>query len=338
MRKVAIVGAGISGLACAQLLQDAGASVSVFEKSGVVGGRAATRIVGAESFDHGAQYFTARSDVFERQIEIWLEKKVIARWAGSIGSLTDGQMIAEKHSHKRFVGAPHMRSLAEHMSSNLSVAKNSKVNRLSRSGQTWRLDFEKGEAVSDFDAVILSMPANQSAALLEKLGTNDFLLQACQNVTLTPCWSTMVSFAERLNLPFDGLFINNSHLSWVCRDSSKPGRKPGERWVLHATPSWSEIHIGDDQLSASENLIAEFLAITGSKGPTITNSWSKLWRFAAPSDIDQRVELPSRLVTSVTNEGLGICGDWCHGARVESAFLSGQATANEVLRLFTTQD
>lgn len=29
--------------------------------------------------------------------------------------------------------------------------------------------------------------------------------------------------------------------------------------------------------------------------------------------------------------GLGVCGDWCTGARIERAFLSGQAIARRVL-------
>ncbi len=59
--KVAVIGAGISGLMCARTLADHGCDVSVFEKSRGVSGRMSTRRVDDSlSFDHGAQYFTAR--------------------------------------------------------------------------------------------------------------------------------------------------------------------------------------------------------------------------------------------------------------------------------------
>ena len=41
--RVAIIGAGIAGIACARLLTDAGHSVRMFDKSGGIGGRMATR-------------------------------------------------------------------------------------------------------------------------------------------------------------------------------------------------------------------------------------------------------------------------------------------------------
>ena len=176
-KRIAIVGAGISGLTCARLLRDAGASVAIFEKNAVVGGRAATRIVGAESFDHGAQYFTARSDSFKKQVTLWLEAGAIARWKGRVGSITDGQILAEKNSHERFVGAPYMRSLAEYMASALPVVKNSRVNGLSKHNKKWRVTFADGHETSGFDAVVVAMPASQAAALIESLGDRDSLVQ-----------------------------------------------------------------------------------------------------------------------------------------------------------------
>ena len=61
MPTVAIVAAGMSGLACARTLTDQGYAVTVFEKSRGVGGRMATRRTQHDiTFDHGAQYFTTR--------------------------------------------------------------------------------------------------------------------------------------------------------------------------------------------------------------------------------------------------------------------------------------
>ena len=60
MMRVAIIGAGMSGLACARRLVDAGLSPVVFDKGQGIGGRMATHRVDGLQFDHGAQYVTAQ--------------------------------------------------------------------------------------------------------------------------------------------------------------------------------------------------------------------------------------------------------------------------------------
>ena len=71
--RIAIVGAGISGLACARALADAGLNVQVFEKSLGVAGRMSTRRGELGQCDHGAQYFTARDAAFRAQVQEWIE-------------------------------------------------------------------------------------------------------------------------------------------------------------------------------------------------------------------------------------------------------------------------
>ena len=66
---IAIVGAGIAGIACARTLVQAGHQVTLFEKSATVGGRMATRDTPFGSFDYGAQYFTARDARFIRALQ-----------------------------------------------------------------------------------------------------------------------------------------------------------------------------------------------------------------------------------------------------------------------------
>ena len=61
---IAIVGAGIAGLAAARRLRAAGLTCTLFDKSPGLGGRMATRREGYLRFDHGAQYFTARGPRF----------------------------------------------------------------------------------------------------------------------------------------------------------------------------------------------------------------------------------------------------------------------------------
>ncbi len=58
MKKIAVIGAGISGLSCAYSLQKAGFSVEVFEKTSFLGGRMSTNVKNGFHFDIGADHLS----------------------------------------------------------------------------------------------------------------------------------------------------------------------------------------------------------------------------------------------------------------------------------------
>lgn len=70
---IAIVGAGIAGVACANALAAEGIAATVYERSGGVGGRLATVVLPegapAYAFDHGAQSFNVRTEAFRRAVD-----------------------------------------------------------------------------------------------------------------------------------------------------------------------------------------------------------------------------------------------------------------------------
>jgi predicted NAD/FAD-dependent oxidoreductase len=68
MKRIAIIGAGLSGLVLARRLGDI-AQVTIFEKFRSVGGRMATRYAHDYEFDHGAQFFTARTLEFREFLQ-----------------------------------------------------------------------------------------------------------------------------------------------------------------------------------------------------------------------------------------------------------------------------
>ena len=78
---VAVIGAGLAGLACANALREAGWPVTVFERSETVGGRCATRATELGGFDHGLQYFTAHSPAVAAMLAPLVKSGVIAAWS-----------------------------------------------------------------------------------------------------------------------------------------------------------------------------------------------------------------------------------------------------------------
>lgn len=314
--KVAVVGAGIAGLTCARRLIENNVDVQVFDKGRHLGGRVATRFASRSDssfyFDHGAQYFTARSEVFKSETDSWIESGVAAPWEGKIGSVLKGEFESQQGSHARYVGIPYMRSIAEYLGRNLSVDTGCRVQQIHQDGTNYLLEFELGESSSSYEAVVLAVPPAQAAALLDDF--SDLKTQSSM-VKMSACWSTFVSFKTDLQIEFDGLFVNGSALSWICRDSSKPLRPRGERWVLHSTHDWAERHLDLQGDEVSAILLQELFAATNHCQSPVEFQKSHRWLYAFPKEELQNDYLQSgRLL---------VCGDWCGGSRVESAYLSG---------------
>ena len=79
-KRVAVIGAGVAGLASARVLRRAGFYVEVFEQDRIIGGRMATTRLGIVTFDHGAQYVTARLTAFQRYLDELVGTGYATRW------------------------------------------------------------------------------------------------------------------------------------------------------------------------------------------------------------------------------------------------------------------
>jgi len=167
----------------------------------------------------------------------------------------------------------------------------------------------------------VTVPAPQAGPLLAE---EPWLEEATRRARLHPCWAVLAAYAEALDVPFDGAFVEHPALSWVARNSSKPGRPPGEAWVLHAGREWSEAHLEGDPREVAPLLLAAFDEVVGRALPRPVFLHAHRWRFAQP---DPALEAPC-LWDSAARLGAG--GDWCGGPRVEGASLSGSALADRV--------
>lgn len=68
-KRIAVIGAGLAGIAAAHALTSRNAHVTIFEKSRGYGGRCATKRWQGHVVDHGAQYFTLRDERFKHAVE-----------------------------------------------------------------------------------------------------------------------------------------------------------------------------------------------------------------------------------------------------------------------------
>lgn len=320
--QVAIIGAGISGLSCANELLKHNVDVQLFDKGRHTGGRVASRTDASAYFDHGAQYFTARSEVFQKEVRSLVANNAAALWKGQIAKVDEGVFEAERHTHERYVGVPYMRSVAEYLARNLAVKTERRVTRIDIDGRKYNLQFEDGSKSSGFAAVVVAVPAAQAALLMENFPD----LQAkSASIEMAACWATFVSLSSRLQIPYDGLFVSGASLSWISRDSSKPLRPCGERWVLHSTHEWAEEHLNLSADDVSTMLLGELFSVTKQEAISAEYIKSHRWLYAIPQE-EQNFEI-------LQSANLVVCGDWCSSGRVEGAYLSGLRAAAAVLNL-----
>ncbi len=327
---VAVVGAGLAGLACATALVAAGHRVTVFEKSRGVAGRMSTRRGEGWQCDHGAQYFTARSSSFSAEVSRWVEAGVAKLWAPRLAVFGEATLHRADAALQRYVGTPQMTAPAQWLASALPapVKTGVQIEGLQRSGTTWRLQVGAALLEDEFDAVVLALPAPQAAALLQDCAPA--LAQQAAAVRMRPSWALMLNYAAPLELGFEAAFVNQGPLRWVARNSSKPGRSGAESWLLHAQPEWSEarLHMPAEQVAAE--LQEAFAAL----GAPPAEQWNAhRWLYA---DTASAHEGPPAQSVWDEASGLGLCGDWLGTGKVEGAWLSGQRLAQQMSISATT--
>lgn len=317
--KIAIVGAGIAGLACAEALETRGHGVVLFDKGRGPGGRMATRRVagpqGEIAFDHGAQYFTARDPAFAAQVEQWAAAGVAAAWPAAGGDA--------------WVGTPGMNAVVKAIAAQRDVRWNARIDAVEQKepneGQNegwgdapkWSLDPVQDRA---FDAVIIATPAEQAVPLLQ--AHDPAMAGIAQRCTSAPCWTAMVAFEDRIAIAPD-IVRDAGILGWAARNSAKPGRSGGEAWVLQATPEWSRAHLEDEPDDVVTALLAALATQAQRALPEAVVRIGHRWRYA-------RVAASRHGALWNASKRIGAVGDWLLAPRIESAWRSGRMLADRI--------
>lgn len=338
--KVAVIGAGIAGLSCALALQKQGFEVTVFEKSRGVSGRLSTRVTERWQCDHGAQYFTAKDSLFDAEVQRWLVANVAQEWQPTL-YVFDGHTFSQKeteHQTTRYVGYPRNNSPAQWLAQALNIRAETTVISIQKHHEQWQVfSKEQGLHAEQFDAIILAIPAPQATLLLN--ATKSKFAHLCEGVTMQPCFALMVHVEQKIKCQFDGLFINKGLLSWVARDTAKPGRaeafeNDAETWVLHASSQWSEAHVNDERSLVSEHMLSEFKRIlhldsayAAAEQVTFTLEHCVLHRWLY-ADCDTYL---TDIYLFDDDQNIGICGDWLNGGKIQGAWLSGLKLADALI-------
>ena len=343
-RNFAVIGAGIAGVACARTLVQAGHRVTVLEKSAGLGGRMATRSSAFGTFDHGAQYFTVRDPRFVKALET--VPNLCKRWSANTVRVLDelGRVAAAgltaRESH--WVPTPGMNALVkawakplEHGQQFESKTKVTAIEADSLNPSQWQLRTmgadDSQHVYSGFDGVLLAIPAAQARNLLAGLKTTSAMAAQLDTVKVAPCWTLMLAFPQAMQPNLSALgpqwnAARSTHhrIAWLARESSKPGRGAVERWTVQASAAWSQEHLQDNPQRVQDKLLKAFSEITGIRAEPAHIDTAR-WLYAQTTQPLGKSHLWD------VKSGIGLCGDWCIGHRVEDAFVSGLELALDVI-------
>lgn len=332
--RVAIAGAGAAGAICGRMLRDSGIEVTLFEKSRGPGGRAARRREEPWHFDHGAQYLTVRTSEVKRALDDLILAGAAAVWRPRLATWRNGAFESRSASkHPRYVGTPGMSAICRSLVDGLDVRYGAKVEAVEHDAHGWTIRLESGESAQGFTHFVSTLPPPQAGAIC---ALPQALRMRLEGTTLAPCWALMVGLGDGAvtSVPYDGLFVSGEAtdgphmaLSWIVRNSSKPGRPEAEAWVAHATPEWSKKNLELDHREVEKQLLERFLEITGIDRSAVAHTRTHRWRYARASVTDP----PERRCYTDPERRLFLGGDWCVDGRVEGALLSGIAIASDIM-------
>ena len=325
MARIAIVGAGMSGLSAAHYLSETTAEITVFDKSRGVSGRMATRYADDYCFDHGAQFFTVRSEAFQQFLAPYIDTGVVQPWSARFVEIVKDSITAQRDwltAHPHYVAVPNMNTLLKAVAAPFSLRLNTHVSRMSQVKGQWQLEDESGQLLGQYDWVILALPAPQAKLLIPSTST----LSAIPCHTMQGCFTLMLGLKPDTDLPaWDAALVRQSKLSWVSVQSAKPGRKQRPALVVHSTNQWAEENMEVDIHKVKQSLLEALAMIIPLSEHEIDHCGIHRWRYAnAAKSTDNHDCFIDH------QRQLAACGDWCIKGRVEAAFLSGRSAAQHI--------
>lgn len=196
MFDVAIIGAGLAGLTCAQQLHQAGYRVVVVDKSRGVGGRMATRRLHDTCADHGVRYLEPKGTLLQELIERLVQRNILQVWTNTIyelkcdrtesitqGSASTSHLTSHSSPLTCYTAPAGMTAVAKFLATGLEIWRNRRVQAVKPTAeQTWYLSFDCSEEIANeltAKAVVIAIPAPQALTLLEPLAqtnlSTDFL-------------------------------------------------------------------------------------------------------------------------------------------------------------------
>lgn len=314
-----ILGAGLSGVVAARQLATSGRRGTVIDKGRGVGGRLATRRLEGAVLDHGAQFFTARSDAFARFVDQAITAGVVTEWCRGFGE-TDG--------YPRYRGTNGMTSLAKWLARDLDIQLAVQARAIACDGETVRFIADDGSTICAGRDAVVTAPIPQMLALFDagEIELPDRLDADLRAVRYHPTLALLavIDGDGAVDEP-GGMQLDDGPFTFIA-DNMKKGISHRRALTFHANHAFSARSFDDDPDQVQAELLAFAAPWIGES--TVVTSQLKKWRYAGPvSPLSEPTEY-----IDIGACRIALAGDAFAGPKVEGAFTSGLAAARALLR------
>lgn len=317
---VLIIGAGLAGLSAANKLKEAGRDVLVIDKGRGIGGRLAGRRIGEATFDHGAQFFTAREATFKATVEHWIKVGVAEEWYSSYPGQPNG--------HPRYRGVPAMTAVAKYLAEDIDILSATRVTGIDQQDSDWIAHLDNSETVNA-KAMLITAPVPQT---IDLLATGNIVIPADKQVRLKRIkYESCIAVLAILDGPTiidppGAIAIEQGPIAWIT-DNQQKGLSKVPAVTIHASGDFSATHWDDDRMMIGQQLIDAASTYLGNAA--VTEYQVHGWRYSKPSVVDHANCL---LLSESTNlPPLAVAGDAFAGPRFEGAVQSGWAAAKSLI-------
>ncbi len=330
---VLVVGAGISGIACARRLADAGIGVRVLDRGHRGGGRMAVRTEQIDGRRHpidvGASYLTVSDPGFEKVVASWAERGLARPWTDTLHLGGDQGLTGTRSGPMRWASPGGLRSLVEDLAAGLDVTVAHEVA---------EVDLGEGQVEVDGEparAVVLAMPDPQAADLLPQPVSDALDLGGHSDwVPSVAVWSV---WGRRWWPDLDGVFVSDSATVTFVADDGRRRGDDAAVLVAHVAEPLAAANLDAPGAVVAPVLEALPRLLTESgrqAAPAEEPLWAGAhrWSLSRPRDPHDQ---PFGLYVDDTGGIVGCCGDgWGDKPRIQQAWRSGdQLGADLVERL-----
>lgn len=319
MKNIIIIGSGIAGLSAANYLSSKKFNVTVLDKGKYPGGRISTRRGEDFIFNHGAQFFTAKSNEFKKICNRAVNDNVLVNWVDS--------------KKNRFIGNPDMREFSLWLSQNLTIFQENVVERLDYNEQ-FIVNTNKKKFTCD--GLIITAPSSQTASLIKNL--DETFHELIEKVEYFPCWCVMLSLRD---MSLKNFYIDEKSIfNWIVSENNKIKNQLNHNCLtIHTNERFSVENLDETKEVALDKIVQEFTKIYQVKTQDIIYKNIHRWRYA-------KVKKPFPQEENKISKKIpfGIAGDWCppsqdkhyngNGQRVEDAYLSGIECSKSLIKQY----
>ena len=298
--KIIILGAGMSGIACALKLNN-NFDVHIYEKSRGIGGRLCAKTLPGGLFHFGAQFCTAQSSSFQN----FLKQNNATNFIGTSFDFKTNACIETKNY---FVGKNGMHTLLKNYENSLNIHFGHQAIKINEEKKI--VYFNSGKKES-YDIIISSLPLPQAQKIFKTKINHDSIFSPCIAMGMTLKGAPIYEHNAYKNINKDVAFLGSSRF---YNDQKK------ETWVLQFTPKASVQMINqlDESLQSNADINLRNVIYGNYE---IVHAGTFRWKYALCSRSNHKDKF-----ISISNNAFAI-GDWNISPRVESAYISGNALA-----------